>query len=643
MPRDDNNLYYDSITGENGAISTKPDTTSATRNDVAKGYGFRHPVSGEILFGTAEILPLKKLKLEPGDTVKLDPGFYRDGIEISVASLADYTYSTATAYDIKKNKTAWVNGRKVIGEGYIDKNVRTTASQDDIIRGKTAYNSTGDLLTGRMEVKDNLSIDIMKLYDHMPYFHLRDNPNMTPLVKNNNAVSYDLDPGYYRNIKLYIPDLEHSTTADPYDIKIGKKAVSMNRLVTGIYDPDREFKNKIRNTTNLRSEHFLAGRHGYDTNGELVEGKMPNSTNINPIVLSDNNSSYTIPRGYHDGTGKVKANLKLTNDFSNIPEMKRSTEYNVLAGNYFFDDNGKCKDGRLILANWSPVFLNKIIDGAYFNTYMRYSMSDIALQNRKITFLKRTERIDDGKEFVHHPYSQYNILNSEFGNTVLAIPTELRMFSLVNHYGIYHENTESDTTSSKNNQYSSGYPQVDLIIDKYNYIYNDDFELNWFSRQLSYQEKNIIIDQIVVKFYNDISKKEDSLKYKITFPYMPYDGEDTVNEQYIKKCINACHIDYDGIDYENKEKYLSNKIKIYATCSAVFKDYAKGNSNSPLGNFKGANFGITFHVQSNGNDMYEKSTEINTNTYISQLWDSNSNIYIDIDFIGIHVKKYDWI
>lgn len=636
MPRDDNNLYYDSITGENGAISTKPDTTSATRNDVAKGYGFRHPASGEILFGTAEILPLKKLKLEPGDTVKLEPGFYRDGIEISVASLADYTYSTATAHDIKKNKTAWVNGRKVIGEGYIDQNVRTTASQDDIIIGKTAYNSTGDLLTGRMEVKDNLSIDIMRLYNSTPYSYNIQDPNIRLLTRDNNSVLYNLTPGYYRNFKMYIPDLLHSTTAVPSDIMIGKTAVSMNRLFTGTYDPDREFKNKIRNTTDLRSEYFLAGKRGYDINGELVEGEIPNSTNINPIVLSTNNSSYTIPRGYHDGTGKVKANLKLTNDFSNIPEMKQSTAYDVLAGNYFFDDTGKCKAGKLILANWSPVFLNRRVNGGYYSKYFErdvtYSMSDIALQNRKITFLKRTERVNDGKEFVN-PYSQYNISNSEFGNTVLAIPTEFRMFSSVCHYGVYHENTKSYFAPLENNQYSSIYTDPTTVMDKYNYIYNDDFETNWFSRQLYYQD-NIIIDQIVVKFYNDISKKEESLKYKITFPYIPYDGEDTVNEQYIKRCINACHIDYDGIDYENKENYLSNKIKIYATCSVPFRVY----SNSLTGS-TGANFRITFHVQANGNDMYEKSTEINSNTYISQLWDSNSNMYIDIDFIGIHVRS----
>ena len=31
MPRDDNNLYYESVTGENGATDTKIDTRYATR------------------------------------------------------------------------------------------------------------------------------------------------------------------------------------------------------------------------------------------------------------------------------------------------------------------------------------------------------------------------------------------------------------------------------------------------------------------------------------------------------------------------------------------------------------------------------------------------------------------------------------
>nr|DAO78163.1 MAG TPA: tail protein [Caudoviricetes sp.] len=635
MPRDDNNLYYDSIMSENGGISTKPDTTSATRNDVAKDYGFRHPVSGEILFGTAEILPLKKIKLEPGDTVKLDPGFYRDGIEISVTSLADYTYGTATATDIKKNKTAWVRGKRVVGEGYIDQNVIMTASSDDIISGKTAYNSTGDILTGTIEVRDNETIDIMRSYGSTLEDYDREDPNIAPLVKSDNSVSYDLKPGHYRNIKLDIPDLLLSTTARPSDIMIGKKAVSKNRLFTGTYDPDREFTRKITENTNLTAEDFLSTKRAYDKNGNIVNGSMQNVTNINPVEISSTNVSYTIPQGYHDGTGKV--NMKLVNKFSDrVGVVNPCTEYDALNGTYFFDDNGDCIGGKLVLANWSPVFLNKTIRGNvrdHNDVPHEYSLSDIPLQNRKITFLKRTERVDNGKEFVL-PYSQYNIAESEFGNTVLAIPTQVKEFSNINHYGTDYK----DTTALilKDDQYSAQYPAGGGILYGYDYIDRDRFEKPWFSIQLWHQEKDIIIDQIVVKFYNDISKKEDSLKYKITFPYIPYEGTQTVTDKYINRCIGSCNVDYDGIDYENNEKYLLNKIKIYATCSSVSRHEIDVGGRSLLG----ANFGITFHIQAYGNNMYEKTTEMNTNTYLSQLWDSDSNMYLDISFIGVQIKRY---
>ena len=635
MPRDDNNLYYDSIMSENGGISTKPDTTSATRNDVAKDYGFRHPVSGEILFGTAEILPLKKIKLEPGDTVKLDPGFYRDGIEISVTSLADYTYGTATATDIKKNKTAWVRGKRVVGEGYIDQNVIMTASSDDIISGKTAYNSTGDILTGTIEVRDNETIDIMRSYESTIDDYDHEDPNIEPLVKSDNSVSYDLKPGHYRNIKLGIPDLLLSTTARPSDIMIGKKAVSKNRLFTGTYDPDREFTRKITENTNLTAEDFLSTKRAYDKNGNIVNGSMQNVTNINPVEISNTNASYTIPQGYHDGTGKV--NMKLVNKFSDrVGAVNPCTEYDALNGTYFFDDNGDCRGGKLVLANWSPVFLNKTIRGNVRDNNdvpHEYSLSDIPLQNRKITFLKRTERVDNGKEFVL-PYSQYNIAESEFGNTVLAIPTQVKEFSNINHYGTDYK----DTTALilKDDQYSAQYPAGGGILYGYDYIDRDRFEKPWFSAQLWHQEKDIIIDQIVVKFYNDISKKEDSLKYKITFPYIPYEGTPTVTDKYINRCIGSCNVDYDGIDYENNEKYLLNKIKIYATCSSVSRHEIDVGGRSLLG----ANFGITFHIQAYGNNMYEKTTEMNTNTYLSQLWDSDSNMYLDISFIGIQIKRY---
>lgn len=640
MPRDDNNLYYESVTGENGATDTKIDTRYATREDVANGYGFRNPSSGEIMFGTVEVIPFKKVKLEPGQKYKMGPGFY-EGIEINSTSIGEYTYGTATATDIKKNRTAWVNGKKVIGEGYIDQNVIMTATSDDIISGKTAYNSTGDILTGTIEVRDNETVDIMRSYEFTfeDYSYDRPNdPNINPLVKSDNSVSYDLKPGYYRNIKLGIPDLLISTTATPEDIMIGKKAVSKNRLFTGTYDPDVEFTRKIVANTNLTSADFLSTKRAYDIRGNIVNGLMQNVTNINPVEISSTNTSYTIPQGYHDGTGKV--NMKLVNKFSDrVGVVNPCTEYDALNGTYFFDGNGDCKGGKLVLANWSPVFLNKTIKGNVEHNTGRftYTLSDIPLHNRKISFLKRTERpTNDPKEIIQPYYSAYNITNSEFGNTVLAIPTQVKMFSNVNHYGTDYEDRVA--LILKDDQYSAQYPTSGGIFYGYEYVDNDYFEKPWFSDQLRIQGNNIIIDQIVVKFYNDISKKEDSLKYKITFPYIPYVEENSINDLYINKCINLCHVDYDGINYENNEKYLSNKIKIYAMCSNVSKhnmDVAMG------GNYLlGANFGITFHIQANGNNMYEKSPEINTNTYLSQLWDSNSNMYLDISFIGVHIKRW---
>lgn len=51
------------------------------------------------------------------------------------------------------------------------------------------------------------------------------------------------------------------------------------------------------------AEQILAGQTAY-VDGELVEGTMPNNGAVTQ-TLSGSKTSYTVPAGYHDGTGKV--------------------------------------------------------------------------------------------------------------------------------------------------------------------------------------------------------------------------------------------------------------------------------------------------------------------------------------------------
>ena len=58
-------------------------------------------------------------------------------------------------------------------------------------------------------------------------------------------------------------------------------------------------------TTEGTSPQLLTGYDLYNHNGELISGSMTNNS-IGTITLDQTTTSYTIPAGYHDGTGKVQ-------------------------------------------------------------------------------------------------------------------------------------------------------------------------------------------------------------------------------------------------------------------------------------------------------------------------------------------------
>ena len=49
----------------------------------------------------------------------------------------------------------------------------------------------------------------------------------------------------------------------------------------------------------------LEGANFVDSNGNLVEGTMPNKAAINATIDGMTTTSYTVPAGYHNGSGTV--------------------------------------------------------------------------------------------------------------------------------------------------------------------------------------------------------------------------------------------------------------------------------------------------------------------------------------------------
>ena len=106
---------------------------------------YKDASSYEMLSGTMPINTPTVVKLGPStsDYVSMYtiPKGYHDGTgRVIVGNLEEYTYGTAIASDIATNKTAWVNGKKVVGTLNIEL-VRQTgnATADDIMDTRVAW------------------------------------------------------------------------------------------------------------------------------------------------------------------------------------------------------------------------------------------------------------------------------------------------------------------------------------------------------------------------------------------------------------------------------------------------------------------------------------------------------------------------
>ena len=79
-------------------------------------------------------------------------------------------------------------------------------------------------------------------------------------------------------------------------------------------DAIRNFKANYKNTSdgNITSDTVLAGQIGYNAEGKVI-GEMVNNGEVDKSIDGITETSYTIPKGYHNGEGTVK----LTDDIAN--------------------------------------------------------------------------------------------------------------------------------------------------------------------------------------------------------------------------------------------------------------------------------------------------------------------------------------
>ena len=309
------------------------DENVALPSDVADGHAYKMAKNGDIVVGTATIYNNTRISIDPGDDYKLPKGFYNDDNIISVKSIADSTSGDAKAEDIAKNKVAWVNGQKIVGTAtaFSSNLKKSTATYEDIKQGKMAYDSDGNQIDGGVRVFDYSHYGAITPYPSQPgtlhdgAIKGRDTSILyTPdYIYKGRTTGVFLNDGFYNGCNIVLPYFGN-LTVNPEDVVTGKKFFGKRNVpnetdvyeiyeAAGTLDINEKVKEKIKSDgTTITADDILSTKKGYDKDGNIVTGTIQNVTNTNNVIVGDSNPSYTIPKGYHDGTGKVVYNPATT-------------------------------------------------------------------------------------------------------------------------------------------------------------------------------------------------------------------------------------------------------------------------------------------------------------------------------------------
>lgn len=215
--------------------------------------------------------------------------------------LLDLTEDTVAPENLLAGATAHdSSGQRIVGTMIQSSGIDTsdaTATADDIVSGKTAYvdgeKVTGSMvsLTGSNPTVGNGRVSLTK-----------DSKDLTMIFSNvslSNASAYLKNGGSFRlygngTLGTFFGD------ATPEDVRKGKRFTSKDGVDTGTMEESSGIDTSDATVT---APDILNGKIAYGNDGKLT-GSMRNNGAVNKSI-SNKSESYTIPQGYHNGSGKV--------------------------------------------------------------------------------------------------------------------------------------------------------------------------------------------------------------------------------------------------------------------------------------------------------------------------------------------------
>lgn len=237
------------------------------------------------------------ITVQEGDTYTIPAGYHNgNGTVSGVTGGGSYTLQAKTATPTKKQQNITpdsgfygLSGVTVnaIPEAYQDVS-SVTAGAGDVLTGKVIVTSTGVVTPG--EMVNNGAVD--KTLDVT-------------------TITYTVPKGYHSGsgkVKIVLETKTVTPTKTAQDVTPTAGKVLSKVTVAAIPDKYQDVSGVTAQAGNV-----LDGDYFVDATGKLVEGTMPDKGAVSATIDGLTTTSYTIPAGKHNGSGKVS----LTSDIEN--------------------------------------------------------------------------------------------------------------------------------------------------------------------------------------------------------------------------------------------------------------------------------------------------------------------------------------
>ena len=235
--------------------------------------------------------------VQEGDTYTIPAGYHNgNGTVSGVAGGGNYNLQAKTATPTKKQQNIapdtgyyGLSGVTVnaIPEAYQDVS-SVTAGAGDVLTGKVFVTAAGVVTPG--EMVNNGAVD--KTLDVT-------------------TITYTIPKGYHSGsgtVKLVLETKTVTPTKSAQEVTPTAGKVLSKVTVEAIPDKYQDVSGVTATAANV-----LDGSYFVDKTGAVVEGTMPDKGAVNATIDGLTTTSYTIPAGKHNGSGKVS----LTSDIEN--------------------------------------------------------------------------------------------------------------------------------------------------------------------------------------------------------------------------------------------------------------------------------------------------------------------------------------